>query len=381
MSARSISIDALRGLAVLLVAQLHFLHITGAWAVLGAPPILLKLTGGGEAGVDIFFVLSAYLLGDGLLARGRDPRIVTTFYLRRAWRVLPMYWIVVFAGFALFALWMATTGIAGTWLWAAPYPPLVYLLFLQNWAAGVTGAVASWFGPTWSLAVEEHFYLLLPLLTTRLERRTLAYVAVAWIVAAPLLRIVSEHAATPAAAYYWSICRIDSFGWGLLIALTLRAAPGLAARIRPGFAASAGVALLIATLVLSSKAHALERALTTSALALAAALLTLAAISIRPSISFAATPNALVRALAWCGKRCYSLYLLQMPVLGLTFLAAGYTGPSAEAPYGFAIIAIAAVVTFVLADVCWRRIEEPCMRRAPRLAPASVKPMAATQAG
>ncbi|MCB1546084.1 MAG: acyltransferase [Rhodoblastus sp.] len=377
MSGRSTSIDALRGLAVLLVAQLHFLHITGAYAALGAPPLLLKLTGGGEAGVDIFFVLSAYLLGDGLLARGRDPGIVTTFYLRRAWRVLPMYWVVVLAGFALFGLWMATTGIAGTWLWAAPYPPIVYLLFLQNWAAGVTGAVASWFGPTWSLAVEEHFYLLLPLLTTRLGRRALAWVAVSWILAAPLLRMASEQIATPAAAYYWSICRLDSFGWGLVIALALRAAPDAAGRIRSRLAVAAGLALLLATLAISDKATAVERALTTSALAFAAALLTLAAASTRAN----GAPNALIRALAWCGKRCYSLYLLQIPVLGLTFLAAGYTGPSAGVPYGLAIIATAGALTFILADIAWRRIEEPCMRRAPKLSSAAAPAAPVAQAG
>ena len=68
-------------------------------------------------------------------------------------------------------------------------------------------------------------------------------------------------------------------------------------------------------------------------------------------------------------------------MLGLTFLAAGYTGPSAGVPYGLAIIATAGALTFILADIAWRRIEEPCMRRAPKLSSAAAPAAPVAQAG
>lgn len=362
MSTRSGSIDSLRGVAVLLVAQTHFLHLTGAYDALGAPQWLIRLAGGGVSGVDLFFVLSAYLLADGLLRRARQPNLVPTFYLRRAFRVLPMYWIMLSVGFALYWLWTALVGLQDTWLWAKPYPLWAYLIFIQNWWNGVTGPVASWFGPTWSLAVEEQFYLLLPLIALRLSPRGLAIIAATWIVAAPAVRVVSEAAAGPHASYYWSICRIDTFGWGLLIALAPQIAPDLPRRLPPLAARWGGAALLVVTLVVSHKASAAERALTASIVAFAGALLVWSVAARRREDG-----QSGLRFLAWCGERCYSLYLLQVPVLGLTFLLAGYLGPNAGVPHGPGLIALAVLLTFVLADVAYRRVEAPFMRMAPKL--------------
>ena len=357
MAERSDPIDSLRGVAVLMVAQSHFLTLGGFYEWIGASPIVMRIAKGGEAGVDVFFVLSAYLLASGLSRRSGEAGVVKTFYLRRAMRVLPLYWIVLAFGFALYGLWEITVGMK-TWLWAAPYPAWIYLAFLQNWFNGVTGAVAAWFGPTWSLAVEEQFYLLLPLMMTRLSARAVWRIGWSWIILSPFIRMAcGEYAAH--APYYWSICRLDSFGWGLVIALAPQFAPRFA--LRASVAQCAGALLLLAIMVASFRENAIERSLTTSAIAAAAALLT-----------WGATQSAGVatRLLVWCGRRCYSLYLLQIPVIGLTFLAMGYTGPSFDVPYGFALMAAAFAITLILSEVTYRRIEEPFMQRAPRFAKA-----------
>lgn len=371
MSARSGSIDSLRGVAVLLVLEEHFLRLTGVYDLIGAPAWAIRLAAGGANGVDLFFVLSSYLLADGLLRRAHEPRAISTFYLRRAFRVLPMYWIVVAAGFGLYGLWMSTFAIRSTWLWAAPYPAWAYLLFVQNWWNGITGAVASWFGPTWPLAIEEQFYLLLPLLALRLGPRGLALVALVWIVGAPAARVASETAVAPYASYYWTVCRLDSFGWGLLIALAPRLAPALAARLPALPMRLGGVFIALATLALSQKATALERSVTASLMTFAAALIVASVVAQRKG----GTARGW-RLLAWCGARCYSLYLLQMPMLGLVFLAAGHLGPNAAAPGGLALIACATAATFMLADVAWRRVEQPFMAMAERLAPHRRAPAA-----
>ena len=356
MSQRSEPIDALRGVAVLLVAQAHFLSLTGFYEWIGASALIARIGGSGEAGVDVFFVLSAYLLGSGLARRGAEPGAVRTFYIRRAMRVLPLYWIVVAFGFGLYGLWMICVG-QRTWLWAAPYPPWVYLAFLQNWFAGVTGAVAAWFGPTWSLAVEEQFYLLLPLMMTKLSARAVWRIGWSWIVLSPLIRLGCAEIAGIHAPYYWSICRLDSFGWGLVIAL----APQFARRftLDARLAGAAGALLLLAILALAPRATSFERNMMTSAIGVAAALLTWGA---------AHGARRANRALVWCGERCYSLYLLQLPVIGLTFLLAGYVGPTFDVPHGPLLVALAFAATLVLSDISYRRIELPFMQRAPRLA-------------
>ncbi|HMN71370.1 MAG TPA: acyltransferase [Rhodoblastus sp.] len=358
MSQRSEPIDALRGAAVLLVAQAHFLSLTGFFDWIGASALVARIGDSGGAGVDVFFVLSAYLLASGLARRGAEPGAVRTFYMRRAMRVLPLYWIVVAFGFGLYGLWMACVGLK-TWLWAAPYPAWVYLAFLQNWFAGLTGGVAAWFGPTWSLAVEEQFYLLLPLMMTKLSARAVWRIGWSWIVLAPLIRLGCDAFVGFHAPYYWSICRLDSFGWGLVIAL----APQFARRftLDARLAGTAGAMLLLVVLALSSRATAFERSMTPSATGVAAALLTWSA---------AHGAGGANRALVWCGQRCYSLYLLQLPVLGLTFLVAGYIGPSFGVPYGPALVALAFAATLVLSDISYRRIEQPFMQRALRLAKA-----------
>ena len=76
--ARSNAVDALRGLAITLVAGQHWLGLPFGWT-----------------GVDLFFVLSGYLLG-GILIDNRNARnYFSTFYMRRAFRILPLYWLLL----------------------------------------------------------------------------------------------------------------------------------------------------------------------------------------------------------------------------------------------------------------------------------------------
>jgi peptidoglycan/LPS O-acetylase OafA/YrhL len=78
----------------------------------------------------------------------------------------------------------------------------------------------------------------------------------------------------------------------------------------------------------------------------------------------------LMRGLAWCGARCYSLYLLHVPVLGLIFLAVGRVGkPMVDDLSTLGLAVLATGLTLVIADFCYRRVELPFMELAGRLAP------------
>src|SRR3984957_16569101 len=124
------------------------------------------------SGVDLFFVLSGFLIG-GILLDARDsPNYFTVFYARRVFRILPIYfaWVTAFLIFS------------GSWLIA-----LQQFLFLQNLRAmPYTPASFIWLAATWSLAVEEQFYLLAPAIIRFLSRLMLYLFWSAVILMAPL---------------------------------------------------------------------------------------------------------------------------------------------------------------------------------------------------
>lgn len=359
-STHSARIDALRGVAILAVLQMHLLWKSQAYEFLGAPDWMREILGLGWAGVDLFFVLSAYLLTANLLRRRGEAGAVPAFYLRRACRILPMYLLAILAGFALEALWRAGGGSQQTWLWGDRYPLSTYLLFLQNWRIGLDDQFAAqFFAPTWSLAVEEHFYLVLPLIVTFLAPRRLALLAFAWIATAVPIRMALFDGVGHLAPAIWTIGRLDSFGWGMLIALAPGLWPQIVQRAPPRLAAPAGAAVFFAAMYLC--ANFLPGGLKNSAAVIAFTAFSAAMIAfgVAPADGPERASNGFASALAWCGERCFSLYLLHMPAIGLVFLAAGRLRPQVSSLADLGLVAIALAIVFLAADVCYRRIERP----------------------
>lgn len=144
----------MRAIAILWVMlwHMHFVLRPGVWSGAGNY---------GWMGVDLFFVLSGYLIGSQLLrpyTRGSRPSI-GGFYMRRAFRVLPAYLTVLLFYFAIPAFREAP-GLSPAWQ---------FLTFTENFRIDYLHDQA--FSHVWSLCVEEHFYLVLPLLILLLMRR------------------------------------------------------------------------------------------------------------------------------------------------------------------------------------------------------------------
>jgi peptidoglycan/LPS O-acetylase OafA/YrhL len=142
-SKRVFEIDVLRGVAVLLVLTFHF-------------PVLPVLSKIGYSGVDLFFVLSGFLISSLLFQeyRGRSSIRLSRFFARRAMKLYPSFYLLI----GLTVLYCV--------IWHFPLTErklLGELLFLQNY-------LGSMWGHTWSLAVEEHFYILLPLMLALMLR-------------------------------------------------------------------------------------------------------------------------------------------------------------------------------------------------------------------
>jgi peptidoglycan/LPS O-acetylase OafA/YrhL len=212
--ARVGGLDALRGVAVILVVACHA----------GVPGLLV---GGGTSGVTVFFVLSGFLITRILLSRERLSR----FYLRRAARLIPalvlMLMVVgLFYAFASLDIRSFALGSALTLSYVANWVPLADLGPLLH---------------TWSLSVEEQFYLVWPLIVLVTPRRRLPHVLLATVIASLLLRGAVGHAhairGTDANTYAFAL-------GGLLAVIDLRRAPRLVGWVGWGLIGVAAVAPL-----------------------------------------------------------------------------------------------------------------------------------------
>ena len=201
-------LDSARGIAILAVVFYH--GIAGPLQVdssaLGRT--LFALTRYGWSGVNLFFVLSGFLITGILLDSRQKPDYFRRFYFRRALRILPAFYATLLALFA--GGWISFRFI------------LISVLFLANFAAGLS--IGPGYGTFWSLAVEEHFYLLWPVLVRRCSNRTLMIVAAAVTIASPVLRILTV-AGHPVPQHYASLYtwfNLDGLSLGALLAIWLR---------------------------------------------------------------------------------------------------------------------------------------------------------------
>jgi peptidoglycan/LPS O-acetylase OafA/YrhL len=210
------ALDGVRGIAILLVLVCHLAYSTGA--VLNGTLKGYMLFG--WTGVDLFFVLSGFLI-TGILIDTRDtPGRARTFYRRRCLRILPLYYLAVAAGF--FIVPRVNVG----WL-SDLYPSsqgwVSYLLYVQNWWIPLHERSHSLFGQFWSLGVEEQFYLFWPMCVWWISPRYLARVCVAGMVSTLLLRLaLMPHHAGATIILMSTVTRMDSLLCGALCAIVVR---------------------------------------------------------------------------------------------------------------------------------------------------------------
>jgi peptidoglycan/LPS O-acetylase OafA/YrhL len=212
-------LDGVRGVAILAVLVLHF--VGGLNAQNLAELVIVKLSVYGVWGVDLFFVLSGFLI-TGILHQARGaPRYFRNFYARRTLRIFPLYYAVLLALLlapaAALAPWfphLAQTKHVQGYLWA----------YLTNFYIGSTGSFSvPYVSHFWSLAVEEHFYLFWPFAIGALSLPAAKRACVLLGASALGLRMVlSWSSSEPIQAVVWTPCRLDALCCGAWFALALR---------------------------------------------------------------------------------------------------------------------------------------------------------------
>jgi len=347
-------LETLRALAIVMVLAYHYSCFISHRDTFG---FLSQI---GWAGVDLFFMLSGYLIGNQLLANVAHGRPVPLkrFIFRRLMRTLPNYWVVVASFFLLPAL------CAG-----ASLPPLwKFLTFTQN--LGLRPGTA--FSHAWSLCVEEQFYLALPLLIMLFARATrpgrcYAVMLGTMLVAGPVLRWVlwhrvTQHGVTDPFAfwqyiYFSTACRCDELLMGVGVALIRNFQPRIWQRVLAHGQLTLALGVAVTALTLKGLQHQ-EDNLTLwwtvfgyPALGLGFALLLASALSPNSWLHRCRIPGAATLA-AWS----FALYLTHKQlwiVLAPVLQAHGYL---AEQP---ATIAMLLVVALVQAYLLYTLIERP----------------------
>lgn len=346
--ARIPELDALRAFAVFAVLSHHYL--------LGFLPQL------GWMGVDLFFVLSGYFITTILLAARGRQNYYSRFYMRRALRILPLYYLQV-GGILLYSR-LASSGVAYQELvkgWGSP-------LWLWFYAGNIRSAVLNAFPPNfsltllWSVQVEEQFYLLYPLLIALVPPKHLRKVLAGTIAAALLLRI-GLALAVPG---HWRLqfvlmpCRMDDLAMGALIADYFRSSQWPLRSKTTLFFAAVGLMLMSVLIYFNGPSW--------QSLAMGTIGFTLTGVTGMMTVAWvilnagkASTKYLRLRPLCWAGSISYGVYLLHGPValaIKTMVYRLGYHSFD-KTPLSALIYTVA---TLAVAAASFRWMEEPILK-------------------
>jgi peptidoglycan/LPS O-acetylase OafA/YrhL len=339
---RVVALDGLRGLMTILVIISHYF---------GEVPNGLKATMVGWLAVDMYFVLSGYLVGKLIRERKQHANFFAVFYVRRICRTIPAYLITIFAVFGLLAL------IQQPWVDADEQFPLwSYLTFNQNLFMISTGSIgAHWLAPTWTLAVEEHFYLLVPALMVFVPRRRLTAVLIGIVLGTVLLRaaIYRFDILPDLAALLLLPGRADILVCGILAAIAFGTAGvpwqrlQLPLRVTP-------IVMLAATFGLKLLDNGSFDTLGPMLVAIGCAVFILTIVLGAPEAKRYHSP-----VLRFFGNNGYCLYLSHVPVLGLMHGLILGTRPDVATPSQWLVTIAALPVCTLVGWGMTKLIEEP----------------------
>lgn len=367
---RLIELDGLRGFALVMILVFHALSQEGDYPYGTLLYFLQRSVGMCWTALDLFFVLSGFLIGGILLDERDSPSYFKTFYARRFFRIVPVYfaWVLFYVLLAAFAsdqvVKFSNSGLR---------PPLNFsiwshFLFLQNsFHFHFWGLAGAWFGHLWSLAVEEQFYLVTPLIVRFVPQRRLKWVLLAVVGIAVFarlyLRFVSHMEVTTITTRTYS--RMDSLAIGMLAAMVYRSQPvsrwltknprGLRALLG-FFAVGAGWLFLYSYGSMTAGMQTFGF----TWMACFYAVVLLLAVSNRSGWLAAFLRNPFLRDL---GSVSYCVYLIHLVVNVSLHALLLRQPPRLSTPIGVVVTLLGFLITYSVAKLSWIYFEGPLQRR------------------
>jgi peptidoglycan/LPS O-acetylase OafA/YrhL len=343
------ALDGLRGLMTIMVVISHFFaEVAHGFAALAF----------GWIAVTMFFVLSGFLVGRLILEKQDRANFFKVFYMRRVCRTLPVY---VFCVTLVFLIMTALP--QAPWLDAEVMFPLwSYLTFTQNFFMVATDSIGPhWLAPTWTLTVEEHFYLLAPALFFVVPRRWLFAV----LALCALLVILFRALVFDAGLFSPMVCLtlLPGVGSGLLCGLMAGVAiktEGIAWARYDQLLRGGPLALLVLTgalKVIDGDEGQVFNILSDTTVSAACALYILAVVRGAPE-----GKRLESRVLCFFGITSYSVYLTHLAVLGLMHGLILGTRPDIATASQIAVTVAALPVVVLVGWVFTRLVEEPITR-------------------
>ncbi len=368
------TLDGMRGLAVVAVLAFHF-----AWTFPGEDPAkavgmadkvavhLHDFLWSGWTGVDLFFVLSGFLITRGLVAPSKNPlgTRMKMFWMRRVLRIFPLYYAVVIVG-TIICLAM------GHWI-----PTIAYWIYMQNYVLAFDDEVMRWTAHFWSLAIEEQFYFVWPIIALVTPRKRLVPIILVGIVACVMLR-----AGLTMKAHFWddltikkfvyraTITRCDGLLMGALVAVLQREHDHPLAyawrRMRKPIIIATGVALL----GLYGVAHGLNdydrRVMAVGYFVIAVFFAACVSHCADGVVSERLRKFLSSRPLVACGKVSYGMYIFHWPlVVWMVPIIEKYQEPLGAVPrigLGLVVIVVPTALMYVAAAISYRFFETPFLK-------------------
>jgi peptidoglycan/LPS O-acetylase OafA/YrhL len=366
-AARLLQLDGLRGIAISLVVLYHY--VTAAPATRnGVVAYLQAAFQMGWSGVDLFFVLSGFLIGGILLDAKASDRYFKTFYLRRIHRIFPIYylWIGIYflVVFTALVRWAGPLGIVSDRWTIIP----VYALFVQNsaWSRG-DAFRTPWLAALWSLAVEEQFYLVVPWIVRLASKRGLIVSLILGIFGAPVARMLVFKYIAPthgAAPYVLTVCRADALAMGVLLAVGWRDAlwrAWIQCHLGKLYVFLGLLSLGILYLMVAGKSpYSLAMSVWGYSVvdAFYAGVLVLALVAPKGIWSGICTWRPLIEI----GGISYCVYIIHSVVNDVCHRALSSVPSGISTPSSFVATLIAVGITWLLAKTSWRYLEHPMIR-------------------
>jgi peptidoglycan/LPS O-acetylase OafA/YrhL len=344
--ARLVSLDGIRGLMTLFVLASHYF----AEVPHGLPALAV-----GWIAVKVFFALSGFLVGRLILDKMDRANFVTVFFMRRMCRTLPVYFfcvILVYASLRLFdgAKWLHNDHIFPLWS---------YLTFTQNFFMVANNAIGQeWLGPTWTLTVEEHFYLLAPAIFLLVPRRHLLSVLVAGALLSVVFRaVLFANPSIPSLTHYVLLPGTSDALFAGLIAAVVYRTPNIDWPRYHTILGFAPIVLLAFVFVLRATGDE-----TTYWFQVVGFLLMGVASAVYVLGCAVGMPEAKrmeSRILCFFGRTSYSVYLTHVAVLGLMHGLLLGTKPDIGTPIQVLVTFAAIPVAILVGWIVTKLVEEP----------------------